>query len=153
MATWRVLEKYGFPVLVSLIRSFREDMSVELKINGQPLEREISVSNGLRQGCTKTPALFNTFFNLVVETWHVQCREDGITILYKADRCLVGSRSSKYNTAKLNELQFAGDIAILAEMKEKIVHAMSKLFEITSQWGLTISVAKTKVCIGGGKYG
>ena len=39
-------------------------------------------------------------------------------------------------------LQFADDIAILAEMKKTIVHAMSKLFEITSQRGLTISVPK-----------
>ena len=75
--------------------------------------------------------------------------EDGITILYKADGRLVGSRSSKHNTVKVNELQFADDIAILAETKEKIVHAMSKLFEITSQWGLTISVPKTKVLVVG----
>ena len=109
----------------------------------------INVSNGLRQGCTMAPALFNMFFNLVVETWREQCMEDCITILYKANGRLVGSRSSKHNTVKLNELQFADDIAILAETKEKIVHAMSKLFEITSQWGLTISVPKTKILVVG----
>ena len=149
-AMWRILEKYGFPpVMVSLIRSFHDGMSAELRINGQALGGEISVSNGLRQGCTMAPALFNMFFNLVVETWREQCMEDGITILYKADGRLVGSRSSKHNTVKVNELQFADDIAILAETKEKIVHAMSKLFEITSQWGLTISVPKTKVLVVG----
>ena len=136
--------------MASLIRSFHEDMSAELRINGQDMEGEIRVPNGLRQGCTIAPALFNMFFNLVVVTWRDQCME-GITILYKADGRLVGSRASKCDTAKLSELQFADDIAILAETNEKVVHAMSKLFEITSQWGLTISVPKTKALVVGGR--
>ena len=77
-------------------------------------------------------ALFNMFFNLVVKNWCEQCRENGITVLYKADGCLVGSRSSKRNMAKFKEFQFADDISILAETEEKIVPAISKLFEITS---------------------
>ena len=31
------------------------------------------------------------------------------------------------------------------------MHVISKLFEITSQWGLTISVPKTKVLVVGGR--
>ena len=105
MAMWRVLEKYGFPpLMISLIRCFHEDMSAELRINGQDVEREIRESNGLRQDCTMAPALFNVFFNLVVETWHEQCMEEGITIPYKADRQLVGSRASKCDAANLSEL-------------------------------------------------
>ena len=77
--------------------------------------------------------------------------EEDITIWYKADGRLVGSRAPKRDTAKLSELQFADDYAILAQTKEKVVHAMSKLFEITSQWGLTISVPKTKVLVVGGR--
>ena len=136
--------------MVSLIRTIHEDMSAKLRINGQDVEGEIRVSNGLRQGYTMAPALFNLFFNLVVETWREQCMEEGITILHKADGRLVGSRASKCDTEKLSELQFADDIVILAQTKEKAVHAMSKLFEITSQWGLTISVPKTKVLVVGG---
>ena len=60
-------------------------MSAELRINGQDVEGEIRVSNGLKQGCTMAPALFTLFFNLVVETWREQCMEEGITILHKAD--------------------------------------------------------------------
>ena len=60
-------------------------MSDELRINGQDMGGENRVSNGLRQGCTVAPALFNLFFNLVVEAWRGQCLEEGITKLYKAD--------------------------------------------------------------------
>ena len=46
-ALWRVLEKYGYPpTMVSIIRSFHESMSAKLKINGELLENEISVTNG-----------------------------------------------------------------------------------------------------------
>ena len=76
-------EVWVSPLMVSLIRSFHEDMSAELRINGQDVEGEIRVSNGLRQGCTMAPALFNLFFNLVVEAWGGQCMEEGITIMYK----------------------------------------------------------------------
>ena len=57
--------------MTSLIRSFHEGMSPELKIGGDVSEGTISVSNGLRQGCTMAPTLFKSFFksffNLVVE--------------------------------------------------------------------------------------
>ena len=37
-------------------------------IDGEPLEEEISVDNGLRQGCTMAPSLFNLYACLVVES-------------------------------------------------------------------------------------
>ena len=82
------------PVMFSLI-----SISADLRINGQALEGEISVCNGLRQSYTMASALFNMFFNLVVETRREQSRED--SILYKANRPLMESSSSKHNTAKL----------------------------------------------------
>ena len=69
-AMWRVLEKYGFPLrMVSLIRSFHEGMTAELRVMGEALEGEVEVTNGLRQGCTMAPMLFNLFFNLVIQSW------------------------------------------------------------------------------------
>ena len=91
---WRVLEKYGFPPrMVSLIRSFHEGMTAEVRVKGEALEGEVEVTNGLRQGCTMAPTLFNLFFNLVIQSWREMCKDDaGVTILYKADGRLIGSK-------------------------------------------------------------
>ena len=147
-AMWKALEKYGYPSrMISLIRSFHDKMSAELKINGEILEGEIKVTNGLRQGCTMAPTLFNLFFNLVMETWRSQCEEDGVSILFNADGHLVGSRSKKFNTTKWGDLEFADDTAIVSASKEKMSHAMDTLFTVTKQWGLTVSAPKTKAMV------
>ena len=81
-AMWKALEKYGYPTnMIKLVRSFHDRMSAELKINGELLEGEINVSNGLRQGCTVAPTLFNHFFNFVMEMWRNLCSEDGVSIM------------------------------------------------------------------------
>ena len=144
-AMWRVLEKYGFPPrMVSLIRSFHEDMTAELRVQGEVLEGDVEVTNGLRQGCTMAPTLFNLFFNLVIQSCREMCRNEvGVTVLYKADGRLIGSRA-KQDEAQWSELQFADDIAIIAISHQKMELAMNSLAEVTSSWGLTISTTKTK---------
>ena len=150
-AMWRVLEKYGFPVqMINIIRSFHEDMSAELKIGGKLLEGRVGVSSGLRQGSTMAPALFYLFFNLAVEEWRALCESDGVTILSNANGRLIGTRSYK-NQASWNMLQFADDTAVFAPTLEKAVHVMSKLFEVTRRYGLTISTPKTKAMVVGGR--
>ena len=73
-----------------------------------------------------------------------------MTLMYKAGASLVGSRVGKMDAARWTELQFADDIAIITKSRDGITHAMQKLFKVTGQWGLTISVHKTKVMVIGG---
>ena len=71
-AFWMALRKLGVPEeTISLIQSFHLGMKVVIRLEGTSLE-EISVENGLRQGCCMAPVLFNLYSCLVVERWLVR---------------------------------------------------------------------------------
>ena len=57
-ALWKVLEKFEVPeVLIKIVRSFHENMTAQNRLDKE-LEG-INMNNGLRQGCTIAPMLFN----------------------------------------------------------------------------------------------
>ena len=57
---WHALERLGVPGrVITFVRSFHEDMKAWISINCELLEGEIEADNGLRQGCTLAPTLFN----------------------------------------------------------------------------------------------
>ena len=79
-ALWQVLKKYGVPpVMLSLIRSFHDDMTAVVRVSGGTTD-EINIRNGLRQGCTIVPVLFNLYFAAMVACWRGQCPEAGVTV-------------------------------------------------------------------------
>ena len=91
-AVWCALEKLGIPdCVIDIIRSFHEGMHARVRVGGETLEEEISVENGLRQGCTMAPVLFNLYACLVVEWWSARVENDegvGTYLRYKLDHQL-----------------------------------------------------------------
>ena len=53
------------PTMLSVIGSFHEDMTAMVRVVDD-LTEDIEVTNGLRQGWTLAPALFNLYFSAVV---------------------------------------------------------------------------------------
>ena len=124
LALWQVLKKSGVPPqMLKIIASFHEDMQAEVRIGGV-LSESFRVRNGLRQGCTLAPTLFNLFFSAVVSTWRTDCVEVGVNVLSRPGRKLVGDRTAKSRLAvvKVTESQFADDLALYASTCEKLEH-------------------------------
>ena len=46
--------------MVDLVKSFHEEMKNRIRVDRELLEK-IEVKNGLRQGCTMAPTLFNIY--------------------------------------------------------------------------------------------
>ena len=110
-ALWAVLGKPGVPpTLLGLIQSLRDGMTACIRLPGAQTE-SFSVCNGLRQGCTLAPTLFNLYFSAVVATWRTASSVPGVDIRYRVGRKLVGDRTAKsrLSPACLTELQFADD--------------------------------------------
>ena len=61
-------------------------MKAQLRIGGEAIKEEIDVDNGLRQGCTMAPTLFNPYSCLVAERWKACMASHssvGICLCYK----------------------------------------------------------------------
>lgn len=95
-AMWLVLRKYGVsPALVEIIQSLHDGMKVEVIVDGSAIPG-IEVQNGLHQGWSMAPTLFNLYFNLaIVQSWRQHCQQFGIDVLYKCSGKLVDERTRR----------------------------------------------------------
>ena len=123
-------------------------MKAEVQVNGNTTP-EFEVKNGLRQGCTIVPTLFNLYFNLVVSCWRERCQSCGVDILYKCGGKLIGERTTRPSVLEVTELQFADDAAAVGISREDIARAAQVLDEVTTEWGLTVNIQKTKLMVAG----
>ena len=90
---WQVLQKCGVPpTMLSIIRSFHEGMHVEIRV-GSTVTDSIKVQNGLRQGCTIAPTLFNIYLSAVVADWRNHCPH--VNLRFRHGRKLVGDHTAK----------------------------------------------------------
>ena len=115
LALWILLRKLGVPpTMLDLVRSLHESMRVRVRAEGGVTEA-INVNNGLRQGCTLAPVLFNIYFSAVVGYWRSMCPDVGVDVRYKMGRKLVGDRTvkSRLQRTTITESQFADDAAML----------------------------------------
>ena len=148
-ALWCVLKKYGMPPsMLSILRSLHDSMSAEVTVNGQ-VAPEFEVCNGLRQGCVIVPTLFNLYFALVMEQWRSKCKEFGVDVMYKCGGKLVGKRTRRPLRVKVTELMFVDDAAAIGSDGVSMECAAAELERVIKDWGLTLSVVKTKLLVAG----
>ena len=151
-AMWRVLKKLGVPeVLVEIVKSFHTDMQARVRVDGELLD-DIEVNNGLRQGCTMAPTLFNLYACAVAERWMERVREvesAGTQILYKLDQKLFRRSTRKASEVCLHKGEFADDVVLMTRSREAAAAALRAYMEVTRAFGMTVSIPKTKFMVVG----
>ena len=131
-ALWTVLDRLGVPPrLLLVVKSLHEGMIARIRVSGT-LTDSISVSNGLRQGCTLAPTLFNIYFSAVVSHWCSQSSVPGVEILYRLGRKLVGDRTAKsrLNSVSVTESQFADDAALYTTSRQNMEIMSTSLWHV-----------------------
>ena len=125
-AIWRILRHYGIPAkIINLIKLFYTKFECCVDLNTQ-LSDWFEVHTGVRQGCIISPILF-----LIVIDWVMkQTNQD--------------HNGLSWHTANPNDLDFADDLAILADSIRELQTKTDKLSNFAEQTGLFINTGKTK---------
>ena len=126
-------------------------MNSQIRLDGELLEG-IGVNNGLRQGCTIAPTLFNLYSCAVTERWLSQVGHVegvGTTVLYKLDQQLFRRSTTGAGKVDVNECQFADDVALLATSCAGAEGTIGAYHSAAASFGLTVSYSKTKFLVAG----
>ena len=150
-ALWRILAKAGLPDgLITFIRSFHEGMEAVVATAGGTTQ-PICVDNGLQQGCSLAPLLFNIFMWAVFSCWLKAQSIDGVGLAYryKLDGKLMIQMRRSDSPFHLTDCQFAEDSLLMASSRQAAQSALDAFASIASSFGLSINVAKTKFLVAG----
>jgi hypothetical protein len=148
-ACWIVLKKYGVPdIMVKNISALHEGMTARVRLQ-QELSENIMVENGLRQGCTMAPTVFTLYFEAVMEDWRERCGTDlGVKLLFKMDgRMVKNARTTRGQVIEITDFEFADDMVGETETHAKMCVVAQLLVDVAAEWGLTVSIEKTKVML------
>ena len=145
-ALWPTLAKLGVPPrMLQVIRALHNGMLAHVRVDGSVTE-EFVVTNGLRQGCTLAPMLFNLYFAAVMAHWRGTSSTRGIPVLFRMGRRLVGDRTAKsrLQSVLVSDSQFADDVALYTTTRDNLQIMATEFAAPAARWGLTVSVQKTK---------
>ena len=149
---WTTLKKLGVPdLLVDIIWSFHSNMETRIRVDGELLE-EIQVNNGLRQGCTMAPTLFNLYASVVAERWTEAVQgieEAGIELHYKLDQQLFRRSTRGASKVRALEGEFADDVVLVASSREAGEPAGRACVDVTKVLRMPVNRSKTKVIVVG----
>ncbi len=111
-----------------ILRSMYQNNVCSVKVSGGRTE-PFYCNNGVKQGCTLSPSLFNLYVNDLPEIFDTQC--DPVTL----------------NTTSLNCLMYADDLILLSGTENGLQKCLDRLELYCSQWHLSLNLSKTKTVI------
>ena len=144
---WQILQhSYCLPAkLLSIIRELHIDSTATVRAYGKT-SNTFPITSGVRQGCVLAPTLFNFYFDVAIhmalEDHRLQNR--GVRMAYLHDAELVGNRKILKLDTLITDLEYADDMALLADNWSDLTTMLESLAACCKKLGLTISCKKTK---------
>ena len=126
-------------------------MKTKLQVDGEML-REIEVDNGLWQGCTMAPVLFNLYACVMAERWLERvCDVEGVgtCLFYKYNQQLFRRYTRNASEGVVNKCEFADDVALLATNRAAAEEPLRLYSGVASEFGLTESTFKMQFLVVG----
>ena len=130
---------------LTIIRALHEDCTAAVRANGKTSDM-FSVTSDVHHGCVLAPTLFNSNFDTAIHmALDVHRQEERvIKVAYLLDADLMGNiRSLKLETL-VTDLEYADDMALLADNWADLTTMLNSLATTCKKLGLTISCKKTK---------
>lgn len=125
---WTILQSYGIPVkILNIIKQLYRNTTCRILHRGK-LGPSFNIRSGVKQGCILSPLLF-----VLLLDW----------VMKKSGAVPHGIRWNL--TERLEDLDFADDICLLAHKQTDMEIKLNQLIKYASQVGLKINVAKTKL--------
>ena len=144
---WHILQhSYCLPPkLLSIMRALHEDSTAAVRAYGK-LSDKFSVTSGIRQGCVLAPTLFYFYFDVAIRmALGEHCQQgSGIRVVYLLDADLVGNRKILKLETLVTDLEYADNMALLANNWSDLTAMLDSLSTCCKKLGLTISCIKTK---------
>ena len=145
-ALWSILQFYHLPAkLISVIQAVHDGSRAVVRAYGRVSE-SFDVACEVCQRCILAPALFNRYFDAVIylslDSHRVQ--NNGVVIACLHNAKLVGNRRKLRLETLVTDLEYADDMALLADSSNDLEAMLTTFFTHCSAFGLSISCSKTK---------
>ena len=130
---WKILAHYGIPKkIINLIKCIYDNQKAKILFKGK-LSAAFLIDTGVRQGCLLSPFLFILAIDYILKN----CSSgNGLTWIEHEDE--------NKEDEELDDLDFADDLAELADSCQQMQAKTDELKQISESLGLQINIEKTK---------
>eukprot|EP00903_Cladosiphon_okamuranus_P015101 g13968.t1 len=149
---WKVLARAGIPEkMINVIRQFHTGMRARVRMDDGDLSEWFQVTQGLRQGCSMSPLLFNIFFAAPLEVVVKRFNQDEVVVknlvhLEGEAEAGDGTLLDRVRRAVWAML-YADDAAVVSKTAEGLARMMTIVVEVFREFGLTVSERKTETMV------
>ena len=126
---WKILQEMGIPDhLPCLLRNLYAGQEAAVR-TGHGTTDQFLIGKGIHQGCVLSPCLFNFYAEYIMRNAGLEEAQAGIKIARR----------------NINNLRYADDTTLMAEIKEELKSLLMKVKEENEKAGLKLNIQRTKI--------